>query len=86
MCRGDRAESLFCRKSQLTLKVREADVFAARDLLLSAANHLDLVWQRPFRRGEEPHGADVPADRLVQGVRPAQSLTFAQPVELGELR
>src|SRR5437870_5220530 len=52
MRRSDRAASLLSRKSQFTLQVLEADVFAARDLLLSATDRLDLIRQWLFRRGQ----------------------------------
>jgi hypothetical protein len=48
-----------------------------------------LLIGREMRRSDEasdPHGGDVPADRFAQGLPPAQRLTLASPVKLGELR
>src|SRR5215469_4887065 len=84
MRRSDRAASLLSRKSQFTLKILEADILAARDLLLSATDCLDLIRQWIFRWGQRPHRTDVPADRFAQGLRPAQRPAFAHAVELGK--
>jgi hypothetical protein len=85
MRRSDRAASLLSRKAQRTLEVPEVNGFAARDLLLSAANCPRSRPATALALGAGTEWRLVP-DCLAKGLRLAQRLALAHPFELGELR